>query len=252
MKSHIQITKGLLKRFSSKAYNEDKKPIGQYSYYLELDTNKIKYESINDIGSEKDYYTKEIEQFLNTNIEKPFGEVASKVRDFERRKIETLSISEEGQNTILEFFNYSLIRSDKVLEEVNKHSIAALLLGGLKKEALFGLTPNFFKDMKVNILLNRTKINFVIPKNCFYAVTSNNKELTYVLPFTPRIAFILLSAEDANGYIRDGKKYYSEVHEQKTVEKMNIMAYETEKQTDNGFIVSQTKEELITIQDANR
>jgi hypothetical protein len=217
---------------------------------LDLKTNKITEEKINELGTIEDYFTEKAEDFLCKNIEQPFGRIAAKVKVFEKKKIQTLTINKEESEAILRFFHFAWIRSEKILSEINKHSTVAQFLGDYKTEDLFILNQNFFSKYKVNILLNRTDINFVLPKNCFFQVFSKEKELIYILPFSPRTAFILVTEKEVRNYVVDGKEFYNEVHETKTLENLNVVAYKSEQQMDNKFIVSKTELELQNILDS--
>jgi hypothetical protein len=164
--SHIQITQGLLRGFSFKESD------GEKVYYLNLENNNIGKEKIRILGSEKYYYSEQNEEFLG-KIENDFGQTVDKIKKFQKQKLMNIVIDKNDFFNIKQFFEYSFIRSEKYLEQINKESISSQLLGSFKHDDIIEISKNtniakLFNYFKTNIIINNSNINFVIPRNVIY------------------------------------------------------------------------------------
>ena len=72
MKSHIQITSLILRRFRD---NTSKKRI----YYYDLKEKKLTYKSIKNVGAINNYYFSVVEKELNRSIENDMGKLLSRI-----------------------------------------------------------------------------------------------------------------------------------------------------------------------------
>lgn len=246
--SHIQITKSLLRNFSHRT-NE-----GEKVYYLDLLDNQIKEEKVKKLGTELGYYSEEVEKYLNEKVENKIGDVAKRFRDFSKQKINELIVTEEDQESIKQFFKYSMIRSGAVIKAANKASYISSFFGGYTTNDIISFVDDSllvspFMEYYADILINESDIEFVIPRNCFYSAMIKDKPTKYILPINPRVAFILIHNSEFDRYIVDGKYHYHQINDDDVAISCNRRALFDEKQYNNKFIVANRKKELEDLQE---
>ncbi|MCK4812556.1 MAG: DUF4238 domain-containing protein [Candidatus Marinimicrobia bacterium] len=239
MNSHVQIPKSILRNFAYKSKKD-----GYVVDYLDLHNNSIKTERIKKLDTIENYYSKDCEDFLSTTIEGPFGEISKKIREFGKGKIDPLTLSEREKHAILDFFNFTLKRSKIALEEANKASLTSAISPITQEEILMLSRARFFKEYFVNIIVNRTEIDFVIPRNCFYDKKAKSPEKRhYILPFAHKVAIILLPNEESKDYDSENKhRDYFYIDNENIMKKLNEFALHTEVGTNNEFVVGNINE----------
>lgn len=233
--SHVQLTKSLLRNFSHKTDE------GEKVYYLDLSDSKIKEEKIKKLGTVYGYYSEDVEKFLSEEVENKIGDVAKRFKDFSKQKREQLTITSQNQDSIKMFFKYSLIRSKYIIREVNKASYFAEFLGGYTTNHIISFSDDrvlddFFENYEVDILLNNSNVEFVIPRNCFYSGMVTGKPTKYILPINPRTAFVLIHKNELNCYIIDGKHYYPQINDDAVANSFNKRALFDEQHFNNTFV----------------
>lgn len=250
MNSHIQLPKFIMKNFSRKTRD------GFKVFYLDLKDNSIKEEKIKRIGTEKDYFSPNIEKFLSDNIESNIGEVCKKLKEFRKGKRKEISISYKEEESIKKFLKYSLIRSSRVIRTVNEASDISSLIGGYSANDMLSLVnfekaDNFFEDYRVDILENRTKVDFVISRNVFYSLMVKGKQTKYVFPITPKIAFVMINNEVYRNNKDDRSHQYLAISDNEKIKIMNLRANIEEQRYNNDFVIAYRKDELIPLQKYN-
>jgi hypothetical protein len=245
--SHIQITKSLLGGFSHNS-NE-----GRKVFYFDIQDKKIKEEKISKLGTEKGYYSGELEEYLNKNIESKIGDVAKRFKEFGKQKDGDLIITSEDNVNIKRFFLYSLIRSSLIVRHANKASIIAPLLGGYKANDVIPFIINNkiddpFENYFTNILLNESSVEFVIPRNCIYSLITHENPTRYILPINPKVAFILMHEKEIADFNCGDKSYYLKIDSDDLVKDFNKRALFDEIQFNNQFVVAKRKRELEDLQ----
>jgi len=228
MKSHIQISKSILKKYSHTT------PDGKKVRYLDLSDNCIKESKINELDTALDYYSEEAENKLRDEAETPFGDIAKLLIEFQEKKIDEITLTKEDNNTILKFLNYAYLRSQHILKEANKYD------NYTHDEIIMGTQSNFFSGRMSHFISNKTKLNFVIPKNCFYFTSSRvlKNELNCIFPFSPKSAIILLKYKEFKDFIADdGVLEYPKIDDDQSIRNLNIRALNAEISIDNKFIV---------------
>jgi hypothetical protein len=248
--SHIQITKSLLRGFS---HDTDG---GEKVYYLDLSDNAIKEEKIKTLGTEYGYYNEDIEKFLSKEVECKIGDISKLFKDFSKQKNKQLIITTEEKECINEFFKYSLIRSTYTIKAVNKASFFSKSFNGYTTNDIFqfandSILVNFFEKFDSDILLNKSNVEFVIPRNCFYSAMVTDKPTKYVLPINSRTAFILINKCELSNFIIDGKHHYLQISDDDVVNSFNKRALVDEKFFNNAFVVANRKKELEDLQNYN-
>lgn len=243
MKSHIQVTKALLKNFS---YRTEE---GYKVDYLDLRTNLIRTEKINKLGTSTDYYSDECEEFLKVFVEGKLGPISKKAKEFAKGNIDTIKITLEDREDIRKFFHFSFLRSEQTLKLLNKESLTSVLFGGYTHSDLINIGANveltsLFSNHEATLLLNKTECGFVLPRNCFYSFKRKTQDfLTYILPLNNKVALTLIEKSEFQKHINDGYLYYNKIDDINTIHVLNEFAIDTEKQINSEFVVGK-KEEL--------
>lgn len=245
IKSHIQMPKSIMKSFSHKGD-------GRQVYYLDLKDNSIKVEKINTLGTALGYYSEETENHLADEVETPLGNLTKKARDFSNNKISKIEIGFDDETIIKKYIQYSLVRSKKVLDIMNRESKLSFLWNGYRTEHIFKYTnlPNdfdFFEDYRVTILSNLTKSNWVCPRNCFISGIVDGKKTKYIIPVNEKIAFLLIDKNEFELMKKASNASYYAVCDVELVENYNMRAYYEEKHFNNSFLISKDEETLIRL-----
>ncbi|MCF7831996.1 MAG: DUF4238 domain-containing protein [Candidatus Marinimicrobia bacterium] len=234
MKSHVQIPKSILKNFAYKSGKD-----GLVVDYLDLSCNEIKTEKINKLDTIEGYYSEEFDKRMGEKYETPFGDISKRIRDFNKNKLDKLSLSERETKTILDFYNNIFFRGKFALEKANKYSLTSVVRPIEQEELIILTRENLFTGNWVNIIRNKTNIDFVIPRNCFYVKKSKSaKKPHYILPITPKSAIILIPKEEIEEFeTTKGTRDHYSVDDENTIKTLNEFALEIEKGTNNMFVV---------------
>lgn len=246
--SHIQITKGILKGFAFKTDD------GFKVHYLDMKDLEIKEAKIKLLGSKKFYYNESNEKYLG-GIETKFGEVATKIKNFEKNKIKHITLNKNDLQDIKNFFEYTFIRSEKVLQEVNKYSVVSKIIGDINHNLLIDMTKenkkvlSYFNEFKINIIINKTTANFVVPRSVYYVLKkASNKREMYIMPLNKKVAIAMLYKEDFPKFIDNGNLYYLSINDESSILNLNEMAVKYEKNSNNQFVVGEL-DELIRLRE---
>ncbi len=239
MNSHVQIPKSILRNFAYKSKKD-----GYVVDYLDLHNNSIKTERIKKLDTIENYYSKDCEDFLSTTIEGPFGEISKKIREFAKGKTDKLIPTEEETRAIYDFFEFTLKRSKFLLVEANKTSLTSVISPITQEEIIMVSKARFFKDYFVNIIKNKTKIDFVIPRNCIYVKKAKSKEKRhFILPFFPKVAIILMPNDEKKEFdSANNHRDHFHIDDENSVKILNEFALHTEVGTNNEFIVGNINE----------
>ncbi len=237
MNSHVQIPKSFLKNFSYKPRDK-----GRVVDYLDLKKKEILCENIKTLGTITGFYSDECEEFLDKNIEDPVNKIIEKIKPFGRNTIQQVSIGPEEIKVIFDFFNYSFSRSKYAVNQANTYCITSAIQPVTNEELIWLQKHNIFNEYCLRVLINRTDINFVIPRNCFYIKTSSYLDKPYIiLPFSKKYAIILISKqEDATQKEDDNEHLF--IDDKVDIHKLNENALWFEKLMNNEFIVGDKKE----------
>ncbi|MCL2396792.1 MAG: hypothetical protein FWC93_01875 [Defluviitaleaceae bacterium] len=246
--SHVQIPKSIMKNFSHLQIekNEKNQPVKmEYVYFLDLSDQTIKKESIKKLDTVFGYYSQDTEEFLRDYVEGPVGDLMKNARLFHQGKTSPLTFD---VNAMKNYICYALLRSQLVLNEVNRPSATKELLEALghnstithekilmHPEALAGAFDNF----SANTFENNTDVEFVVPRNCTYYTHYRDGNLMWVAPFSPKGAFVLV--ENGKSLVEKGVFH---TDDSKLIEQMNVHALQCELTVNRRFIVASREREL--------
>ena len=100
-----------------------------------------------------------------------------------------------------------------------------------------------FDKMVATILVNKTDINFVVPRNCFYCVERNGNP-NYVMPISPKAALLLLPIEQLQNYMGN----YGVIDKPEQILRLNRHALKYECLINGAFVAASSRSELEDLQ----
>ena len=241
--SHVQLSQLLMRGFSFKTAEGDK------VRYLDLNDNTIKEEKVNKIDAIPGYFDEDVEQQL-ANIESKFGEVILKFKNFQKKE-KNFMLSKNDLNVIYCFFDCLILRNEKMAALSEKSSVILSGFDATHSDVLrwYDYNDNSYRilgDKRVNILVNRTDMNFVLPRNGFYYVRKNG-EYEYVLPLNKKVAIIMMDQKLYGEHRYGDILEYAYIDLDEEIKKFNDMAYYAEKDMNNKFVIG-SEDELKRLQ----
>lgn len=245
--SHIQIPNFILKQFRS--------PNGQV-LHLDLDNNRIRSCSSKDLGTEYGYYSDEIEDYLNKEIENPFAYYVTKIILFTKGNKDKLQLLIIVEDTCKKFVTAAIYRSRYVMDYFLKNSYTAFMLSDQMNHdqmVFFGTQKNngimpALQSHKMSVIINRSCREFVVPRNCWYIISSEGNHCI-ILPVSPNCALELAPKKSfciSNDGAEDRLKYIDGPDD---VAHMNTRALLFEYAFNHSFIASTSREELFRLKE---
>jgi len=241
--SHIQIPNAILKKFR----NHDTGKV----WHLDLEEKKIKSCSSNKLGVEYAYYSDAMEQYLNKTVEHPFSQLASSVQKFVVNNQSHIEMPLSVEDTCKKYISAAMYRSELALNELLQNSITAPFCSDQENHddlVFFGLRHNngMFPQLanyKMFVLVNQTKMNFVVPRNCFYEV-SWHKVKCIVAPISPICALCLAPGNYCREIIeyKDSRLAFFDNHNDIYISNTHALQYEYI--FNHSFIAAANKVEL--------
>lgn len=239
MRSHIQMPKCVLKRFEDQQH--------RFSYYDVVKGfigTKGRADSLN---TELGFYSTIIEQFLNDNIETPFGDLL--------KTAEAISIDPPSGSISPEFdytakrFVYALIARDP--KNITRfQSISQFSMLPLQQQHDFGVIAGFALEVERDLLANHvttiavndSQIPFILPRCGIYYNTIHDYE-HLIMPVSPQRAIVFVEPAGKHIVAENGMVHpYS--FDETDVKKCNSLAFSSQCKHGNGFVVSVNRDAL--------
>ena len=108
---------------------------------------------------------------------------------------------------------------------------------------------SYFNEFKINIIINKTTANFVVPRSVYYVLKkASNKREMYIMPLNKKVAIAMLYKEDFPKFIDNGNLYYLSINDESSILNLNEMAVKYEKNSNNQFVVGEL-DELIRLRE---
>lgn len=253
VKSHIQAPRCILSKFVNTNLGK--------VYYLDIERGYIGLCGTKKIGQELGWYSDEIEAKLNKSVESPLSKICNNILGFMNGEIDTLKMMPADVEIIKGYFITSIGRSDCIDKSFAEDRFVKELYDVQgRHDLMVNLSLDVAKanKQKVNELQcglydNRTSSYFILPRNCFYAVTDNNvSEIIYVMPISPKVAIGLFSESYCDMYQSFKDERIIRIEDDNTIKYMNARAFQYEVVLNGKFLVSPKKEELEEVWDAER
>ena len=118
--------------------------------------------------------------------------------------------------------------------------------------AILGMNPNEefdrgLDELEVIVIANRTERHLVVPRNCYYCISGWNV-LNYVVPISPRSAFLFFPKEHLN-LLNLQDNDYAVIDDTEQIEQMNVYALKYEYMFNAEFVASDCRLELERLQE---
>ena len=252
MDSHVQIPKCVLKQFKS----QDGKV-----WHLDLAQGNIGLSAAAKLGTEEDYYSKDVEDILCTIVETPLGKLRSIISLEVVKDGDSITLHNTAEKTLKNYIIASIARSKMMLDVFCHRSLTAIatadrenhndpvrlsLRDGSSMHKLFG-------TWEMGVLVNESHLGFVVPRNCFY-IAGVFKSPHFVAPITPNLSLVLIDSNSRP----ESKKYIhtiTYVNDEDIIKQLNENALHQEYITNKCFIAGIERTELERLKqvlEANR
>lgn len=239
--SHIQMPKCVLKRFEDQNhrlfyYDVKKCIIGSNGHAGSLNTG---------FG----FYSHNAEEFLNTNIEKPFSNLFENIDEIGINPPKG-HINSQFDYTAKRFVYALLARNPNSVDRIKKYPFLTDILSSQQSRdagMILGFAAEIDRDFLApygtTIAINTTEIPFVLPTCGVYYMKLWGSEHIF-LPVSPQKAIIFVEEKRKDVIIHDGIVHpysFDDIHE---VRMCNMGALSTQCRYANGYVVSPSKEPL--------
>ena len=236
--SHIQLPRFILNYF--------KRPNGQVCY-LSLNDFRLHSCGPKKLGTQKGYFSKEMEQYLSRQIEHPSSKLVAEVTAFVEQEKESITLPADVENVCKRYVSAAAYRSEKAYSNFMEGSLTAGLFDAQTNHddlVLFSTQHNGgiflgLEKARMMVLVNRTERLFVVPRNCFYIISSNSMPCI-IAPTSPKCAFGIVPESFP---VEDGFHLWF-VDDPDDVWHMNKQALCMEFAFNHEFVVSTDKSEL--------
>lgn len=239
--SHIQMPKCALKQFEDKHhkyfyYDVEKKFIGNNGHARSTNT------SLN-------YYSWEIEQFFNSNFEKPYSKLFQQVNEI---------TCDPPRGHIDSAFDYAAKRFVYNLNARNPQTIETRYGNPILKEyagerelhdlgAMVSLAAevdrDFLEDYGTTVVVNTTGTPFVLP-TCGVYYLNIRDYFHAILPVSPEKAIAFIEEQGKDSIISNGIVHVYSIEQEKDITFFNNVAFTTQIKYGVGFIVCPERKPL--------
>lgn len=250
LNSHVQLSTFLIVNFSKKHLinNNGYRNKNDMSWILDLKTKIITLDKPKKIGTVYRYYDDKTENMLSSE-ETKFGEFINKIREW--KKVGGDFHLSEYEMLLKTFSMLQFLRSSNLQKKLIERNITQnlkpsdIINAYINNPELFPV-EEYMADYRINLLVNQSQSNFVLPKCCWFSVLEeDSKHWQMIMPIDPKIAVILYHKDYESRYLlREGKIGLSSIVTDEQVFGLNKYALNSEQNADNDFIVSISEKEL--------
>lgn len=215
--------------------------------YLDLDDYCLHARGPKQLGVQEGYFSEEMEQYLCRQIEQPFSILVADVNAFLVENSEAVVISDAVELACMRYISAAYYRSEHAYSAFLAGSYTAILYDTQSNhdDLVFfstqnnnGVFPGLEKHHMI-VLVNRTERLFVVPRNCFYSISSQGKPC-YVAPVSPVCAIGLIPEEYPS--TRDQRLWV--IDNPDDIWRMNVQALRFEYLFNKKFVASYRIAEL--------
>lgn len=215
---------------------------------IDLIRKKIYFESIDTLGTKKNYYDKVIENaLLSKGVETRFSSFITKLKS-EKKMYLTQTIIKNNIDTILEFVKFAYLRSTAVFESVKSGSITADMINNFSHSVFLAISSQIYcnslqmlnDEITIFMVINETEKNFINNSlGVGYRISKKCNFSFFWLPITTTKGIIIKTFED-----RDLEITHYIADTLNCVEELNEIIFLTEKAIGNGFIFGESEEDI--------
>lgn len=236
MRSHILIPKSVFKEFANEK---------DYFFKYDIKKNIIARGFPRSTYVEEDYYSKEMEEILNQNIETQLKELLVFAKSFisDKEEVEVKKkIIEIAQNYL-----YSLVaRNPNMCKSISENSIFAQFM---PKQSIHDFTidlamrhlyeQNMLGGFDLAFLINKTSIPFVLPTRGLVEIQLNGVACMYI-PLNPHFA-LLFKQKEKDIYQKGEVFLIIPAGLEKQVNCFNSVSFIKQRRDGEGFVISEDK-----------
>ena len=231
MGSHVQMPKGMIKRFGFK---------DDFTWCYSFDNKSISRPAARRLGSIDNFYSDTLEKEINQKIETPFFQVTSRLYQTANPNC-FQGINTDDRQVIVQFYS-SVFSRFQDLEELYNN---AFVHTGSDHDKAFRFFSQknldaFFDQCFITLYFNRAGIPFVLPQvgmTSFFCTKSNSLDL--MMPVFPDIAILFESPLDPATY----QPTVYETNQIDSIRHINKMLANTQRKI-GGWVVCPDKNEL--------
>ena len=200
-------------------------------------------------NTQRDFYSRDIEEFLSANIEKPFGDLMKTVDEVH------IDPPQGHIDAVFDYtakrFVYALVaRNPDNIDRIKEYPFLTDLLTEREvRDAgmMFGFAVEVERDLLAGfgttVAVNTTEVPFILPTCGAYYVQMQGI-MHIALPVTPQKAIVFVEEKGADAIIHNGIVHPYRVDDISAVQLFNKAALSTQCRYGNGYIVSPDKTAL--------
>ena len=245
--SHVQLPKGILKHFVDSS---------QRTFYLDLNSGKIGLAGARKLGTEPGYFSERQEQYLSSEIEGPLCSLADQIRRFIDSEESELTLSLASELVFKKYITAAMARSELAMQSFFHNSETACLFSKQDNHdhmVFFSTHHNqgistVIKDHQLSVIVNKTDMHLVVPRNCYYTIYSEGVEMI-VAPVSPVCALCLVPPGSSSKQTLLPNHTILLISKQEDISLMNTRALLLEYTINRKFLASSTKMELELLRD---
>ena len=228
--SHIIIPNSFLEHFGYRTQD------GIRIDYIDINEKSIKNEKTKRYKTQYGYYSKLIEDILNQEFESKITIITKELHDFRNQKNINLILDKDKIEVMHNFFDVTTYRNIDVLNQVNRESLSSVLVGEYTHNQLMEFIfrnefPHVYKDLKFNIIINKTDRDFVINDSMISSINGDGGNEIIIMPMNKKECLALMKEDYYKKYVKDGILYYMNIENDNDIEMINryICRYAKEK-----------------------
>lgn len=240
MKCHIQLNQGWMNNFQNNVKD------GKQTYCLSLPDLKITSEKIRTLGTLKDYYVPDIENFYNSNYERRFGQILHNIIKNVKTTTTYFVLTNDDKEFIQRFIAINISRNPitNILSDL-KSSLPFKFVTppGILSLAVHQENYKYFDGYKIRFLYNNTNTGFILPSYCHYRIIEDDKSTPIaIIPINEKIAIVF----DNNACVEFSVTTITD--ESTIINKFNYSAFVVEAYTNCQYLISKKEKPLLDLQ----
>ena len=239
--SHIQMPESVLKRFENQHH--------QY-YYYDVEGQFIgNHGHASSTNTQHGFYSRDVEEFLNANIETPFSNLMKTVDEIH------VDPPQGHIDAVFDYtakrFVYALVaRNPDNIERIKDYPFLTEILteveardAGMMLGFAAEVEREFLAGFGTTVAVNITEVPFILPTCGAYYVQMRGI-MHVALPVTPQKAIVFVEERGTDVIIHDGIVHPYHVDDASAVQVFNKAALSTQCRYGNGYVVSPDKTAL--------
>lgn len=233
--SHIQMPESALKRFENQHH--------QY-YYYDVEGQFIgNHGHASSTNTQHGFYSRDVEEFLNANIETPFSNLMKTVDEIH------IDPPQGHIDAVFDYtakrFVYALVaRNPDSIDRIKEYPFLTEVLtdreardAGMMLGFAAEVERDFLAGFGTTVAVNITEVPFILPTCGAYYVQMRGI-MHIALPVTPQKAIVFVEENGVDAIIHDGIVHPYRVDDISAVQVFNEAALSTQCRYGNGYVVS--------------